>query len=123
MSRGGVMRVERVKEFIEKLAFYGADYAMLYTEDVYELEEYPHFGYARGRYTDSELMEIDAYASELGIEMIPCIQTLGHMEKYLSWKEAEPVKDTGSVLLVDAEETYKLIECMIKKMRKVFYVY
>ena len=79
MSRGGVMRVSAVKKYLNYMAALGMNMLMLYMEDVYELEGYPFFGYQRGRYTKAELREIDDYADELGIEVIPCIQTLGHM--------------------------------------------
>ncbi len=121
MSRGGVMRVEAVKEFINRLALYGANELLLYTEDTYTLEDYPHFGYLRGAYTDKELIEIDEYAASLDIEVVPCIQTLGHMEQYLSWGvETAKIRDTGGVLLCDSEDTYRFIEAEISKMRKVF---
>jgi len=120
MSRGGVMRPEKVKEFLVRLALYGADYMMLYTEDIFTLEDYPHFGYLRGAYTDDELSEIDKFAAELDIEIIPCIQTLGHLSQYLAWKESNPIRDTSSVLLADEEKTYIFIDRMIAKMRKVF---
>ena len=120
MSRGGVMRPEKVKEFLVKLALYGADYMMLYTEDVFTLEGYPHFGYLRGAYTDEELRDIDDFAAALDIEIIPCIQTLGHLSQYLAWDESYPIRDTASVLLADEEKTYKFIECVIAKMRSVF---
>lgn len=121
MSRGGVMRPEKVKEFILKLAFMGANQFMLYTEDIYTLEDYPHFGYLRGAYSDDELKDIDNYAAELGIEVIPCIQTLGHMAQYLTWSsEVKDIKDTDAVLLCDSNETYKFIEAEIVKMKKVF---
>lgn len=121
MSRGGVMRVEKVKEYISQLAMFGANELLLYTEDIYTLEDYPHFGYCRGVYTDNELREIDDYAYSLNVEIIPCIQTLGHMEQYLSWEvETNRITDTSKVLLCDNEETYTFIEAEIAKMRKVF---
>ena len=121
MSRGGVMRVSAVKEYINRLALYGANELLLYTEDTYSLEEYPHFGYLRGAYTDEELREIDAYAASLDMEVVPCIQTLGHMEQFLSWGgETAEIRDTSNVLLVDSEATYRFIEAEIAKMRKVF---
>lgn len=121
VSRNGVMRVEKVKEYITRLAMFGANELLLYTEDIYTLEEYPHFGYCRGAYTDEELREIDDYAFSLDVEIIPCIQTLGHMNQYLSWGlETQNIKDTAGVLLCDSEETYKFIDAEIAKMRKVF---
>ena len=119
-SRNGVMRVEKVKEFIDYMACLGMNMLMLYTEDTYELKEYPLFGYMRGRYSAEELKEIDDYAFGMGVELIPCIQTLGHMEQYLKWQAAAEVKDTKSVLLIDEPKTYELIECMIKTLRGIF---
>lgn len=115
------MRSEQVKEYITRLALCGANMLMLYTEDVYTLEEYPHFGYLRGAYTDEELLDIDAHAASLGVEVIPCIQTLGHMAQYLTWKEeTRGIKDTDSVMLCESEDTYRFIEAAVSKMSRIF---
>lgn len=119
-SRNAVMTVERLKEWLKGLSLLGYNMAMLYTEDTYELPDEPFFGYMRGAYTAAELKEMDSYAAKLGIEMIPCIQTLGHLEQILSWHAYGEVKDTGSVLLVDEEKTYKLIDKMVSHWGKVF---
>ncbi len=119
-SRNGVMKVEHFKEWLNQLALLGYNMAMLYTEDTYELEGEPYFGYHRGRYTADELREIDDYASQLGIEMIGCIQTLGHLEQILRWGVYGKVKDTSSVLLVGEEKTYELIEKMISHFADVY---
>lgn len=114
MSRNGVMKVSSVKRYLEYMSLMGFNCLMLYNEDVYEVEGYPFFGYMRGRYTKNEIKEIDDYAYALGIEVIPCIQTLGHMEQYLKWTEGSRVKDTPSVLLCENEQTYTFIEDLIK---------
>jgi hexosaminidase len=113
-SRNAVMTVEHLKGWLRKLSLLGYNMAMLYTEDTYQLPGEPYFGYQRGAYSAAELREIDAYASSLGIELIPCIQTLGHLAQILQWAAYEEVRDTGQVLLVDEEKTYILIEKMIK---------
>lgn len=119
-SRNAVMTVEHFKGWLRQLALLGYNMAMLYTEDTYELTGEPYFGYQRGRYTPEELKEIDEYASQLGIEMIGCIQTLGHLEQILRWSVYDDVKDTSSVLLVGEEKTYKLIEKMIANFASVY---
>ena len=37
------------------------------------------------RFSQAELRELNQYADALGIEMIPCIQTLGHLNRALHW--------------------------------------
>lgn len=112
-SRNAVPTVEGVKLLLNRMALMGFNMLMLYTEDTYTVPERPRFGYLRGRYTPDELREIDQYALALGIEIIPCIQTLGHMGRALRWPGLGDVSDTGDVLLVDSEDTYRLLEEMI----------
>ncbi len=119
-SRNAVMRVSKVKKYVEYMAALGFNALMLYTEDTYTMEKYPRFGYMRGRYTLAELQEIDDYANSFGIEVIPCIQTLGHMSQYLKYKEAMPIKDTEQCMLVGADATYEFIEEIFKTCRKAF---
>ncbi|MBP3359794.1 MAG: family 20 glycosylhydrolase [Clostridia bacterium] len=118
LSRGGVMRKDAVKRYIDRTAALGFNMLMLYTEDIYEMKEYPMFGYLRGRYSEADLKEMDDYAFEMGVELIPCIQTLGHLANYIKWGEAAEFAENSSVLLVDEEKTYKFIETEIKTMRK-----
>ncbi|NNM86955.1 MAG: family 20 glycosylhydrolase [Phycisphaerae bacterium] len=113
-SRNAVMTVTHFQGWLRQLALLGYNMAMLYTEDTYELPREPYFGYLRGRYTQEELRQIDEYAAALGIEMIGCIQTLGHMEQILRWRDYYTrVQDTRSVLLVDEPATYQLIDKMV----------
>ncbi len=120
LSRGGVMKVSSVKKYLNYMAAFGMNMLMLYTEDTYEVEGYPFFGYQRGRYTLKELREIDDYAYSLGIEVIPCIQTLGHMGQFLRYPTSGVYADTGRVLLIGSEKTYELIRDCIATCRKAF---
>ncbi|MBQ7387511.1 MAG: beta-N-acetylhexosaminidase [Clostridia bacterium] len=120
MSRNAVMKPDTVKLMLRKMALMGFNAFMLYTEDTYEIEGRPYFGYMRGRYTKDELRELDGYALSLGIELIPCIQTLGHLETHLRWRAATPYKDATSTLLVGADETYKLIDDMLDTVAECF---
>lgn len=120
MSRNAVMNVKTVKLMMRKMALMGMNAFMLYTEDTYELAERPYWGYMRGRYTEAELKELDAYALTLGIELIPCIQMLGHLSQALRWSATAPYRDTTDVLLVGAEETYRLIDEMFRTVSNIF---
>jgi len=120
MSRDAVMNVSTVKFMLRKMALMGLNTYMLYTEDTYEVEGRPYFGYMRGRYTADEIRELDAYAIKLGIELVPCVQMLGHLATHLRWTATAPYKDTANALLVGAEETYKFIDDMLKAIASCF---
>lgn len=57
-SRNAVMTVDIVKKFIDALSKMGYNMLMLYTEDTYEVDNQPWFGYLRGRYSKDEMKEI-----------------------------------------------------------------
>lgn len=114
-SRNAVLRVEHVKKWLRRMALCGYNALMLYTEDTYALPDEPLFGFMRGAYTREEIQEIDRYAATLGIELIGCIQTLGHLEQVLKWGHTYgPVRDTASVILAEETQTYALIEKMVR---------
>jgi len=118
-SRRAVPKKETVIRLLVRIAMMGMNTFMLYTEDVYELPDYKYFGYMRGRYSKAELKEIAAAAKALGIELIPCIQTLGHLKSALKWEFANDMKDDADVLLIDEEQTYTFVESMVQFWREV----
>ena len=120
VSRGAVIKVEAMKRILDFLAIMGYGSAMLYTEDTVELPSRPSFGYMRGRYTKDELVAIDDYAFEYGIEMIPCIECYGHMGKYLVWEEAFDIKDTDEVLLAREDKTFEFLDEWICRISSCF---
>ena len=79
-SRNGVLTTKTVEELIRLLALMGYTSLQLYTEDTYRIDGHPYFGYQRGAYSRDELMQMDKYAAMFGIELVPCIQTLAHLE-------------------------------------------
>ncbi|WP_195574485.1 beta-N-acetylhexosaminidase [Paenibacillus sp. 1001270B_150601_E10] len=113
MSRNAVLKLDTVKQIIRYMAAMGLNGLMLYTEDTYEVESRPYFGYMRGRYTQAELKALDDYAALFGIEIVPCIQTLAHLAQALKWSYANEIKDQEDILLIGEEKTYAFIEDMI----------
>ena len=114
MSRNAVMKVECVKRHIDQLAALGMNVLMLYTEDTFTVPEYPAFGYLRGAYTMEEMKEIDDYAAALGVEVVPCIQTLAHLTQFLQWSTTKDIIDTQDVILIDEPATYEFIDAEIR---------
>ena len=120
-SRDAVYRVNTLKRFIDIISKMGFNTLMLYTEDTYSLDNEPYFGYMRGRYSNSEIKELDDYAYSKNIELIPCIQTLAHLSSVCRWQEySNECVDGNDSLLVGANKTYELIEKMFKWANECF---
>ncbi len=119
-SRNAVPTLKTVFELLDYMALMGYGMAMLYTEDTVELKNRPYFGYMRGRYSLEDLKAVDDYAYEYGIEVIPCLECYGHMEKYLVWPEAAPIKDTERVLLAREDATFEFLEELISTVSGCF---
>ena len=112
-SRNAVMTVASVKKWIDITADLGYNTVMLYMEDTYEIKDEPYFGHYRGRYSAEELREIDDYAFEKGMEFIPCIQTLAHLNGIFHWNEYKSrIWDCTDILLAKEQGTYDLIDKM-----------
>ena len=115
-SRNAVPNLTALKRFIGILAGMGYDCAMLYTEDTYEIPTQPFFGYKRGKYTQAELRELDDYAASVGVELIPCIQTLAHVNALFRWAPYRRIRDCNDILLAGDERTYQLIDEMFASL-------
>ena len=120
LSRNSVYTTKTMKRFLCQLALMGFNTVYLYMEDTYELPGYPYFGYRRGRYSVAEQKELDDFADALGIELVPCIQTLAHLRTAIRWKYMEPMRDTVDNLMVGQDGTVSLVEAMIAHFSKTF---
>ena len=116
-SRNAVATKEMVKKLIRILALLGYTYLELYTEDTYEVDGEPYFGYQRGRYSKADIRELDDYAYSYGIELIPCIQTLAHLKTIFRWQCYSDIWDIDDTLLVGSDKTYSFIEKMFQSLR------
>lgn len=119
-SRNSVSNISSVKKMLRHMALMGYHSLQLYTEDTYEIEGEPFWGYFRGRYSAEELKELNEYGQILGIELVPCIQTLAHLNAIFQWKTYQEIRDTGDILLCGEDRTYELIEKMIKTCADTF---
>ena len=105
-SRNAVMTAESVKRWIDLTAKLGCNTLHLYMEDTYEVDGQPYFGHLRGRYSKAELKQIDAYAAAHGMQVIPCIQTLAHVNALFHWPVYREIRDAADILLTGDERTY-----------------
>ena len=120
-SRNAVMNPTALKRFVKVISALGYNTLMLYTEDTYEVDGEPYFGHQRGRYSKAELKEADAFCRENGIELIPCIQTLAHLNAMFKWvNRYGAINDTADILLADDDRTYELIDKIFATLSECF---
>lgn len=117
-SRNAVMTVDAVRRWIDLTARLGCNTLHLYMEDTYEVDGHPYFGHLRGRYSKAELKEIDAYAAAHNMQIIPCIQTLAHVNALFHWPVYREIHDAADILLTGDERTYALVDGMFRTLRE-----
>ena len=118
VSRNSVMKVDTLKWYLPLLKKMGYNCVFLYSEDTYHVDNEPYFGYMRGKYSEEDMREMDEFASSIGIEIVPCIQTLAHLNGTLRWRQI-PI-DTDDIMLTDDDRTYEMIDRMFASLSKNF---
>ena len=108
-----LMNIQSCKKMLIILAGMGFNMMMLYCEDCYTIDGEPYWGIMRPRYSKEDFRELDDFAYSLGIEMKPCIQTLGHLTQAIKTHPFKEIADTDSVLMVGCEKVYMLIDKLI----------
>ena len=119
ISRNSVLNEESLKYFIRQHALLGLSAVTFYMEDMFEIPDEPYFGYMRGRFTEEDLKRMDAYAAELGVEIVAELELLGHMAKFLRHYSNGYLRG-GSVneLLVGEQTTYDFIEKIVSTISR-----
>ncbi len=113
MSRNAVMRVETVERYLACAALMGYSTLYLYLEDTYEVPGQPYIGHGRGRYSQDELRRIDDIAHGFGVEVVPVIQTLGHLRQILKWPPFHGIGVAPEVIRIGDDGASDLIRAMI----------
>lgn len=120
VSRNAVLKVDTVKDMIRHMACLGYHTLQLYMEDTYEVEGEEYFGYMRGAYTAEEIKEIDAYCAIFGIELVPCIQTLAHLNQITRYERYDKIIDYENILFVGEDRTKELLRNIFSTVSKAF---
>lgn len=84
IARGGVPKVETFKDLIRWLFLLKYNKFFIYFEDLYPWRSYPDIGVLRGRLSEDEWRSIVEYGKLYGIDIVPSLELLGHMENILS---------------------------------------
>lgn len=119
-SRNAVPNKAFLRHWIDVLADCGYNELQLYTEDTFQVENEPYFGYLRGGFSVADIQEIDAYCKGKGIELVPCVEVLAHLDQIFRWSTYAKINDCGGVLLADEPRTYEFLDNIFASVSKAF---
>ncbi len=119
-SRNAVPKVSTIKDIIFLCGIMGYSYVGLYMEDTIEIQNEPYFGYMRGAYYKAEIQDMDEYASKLGIEIRPFVQTLAHYNQLAIYEEYQRHMDAEDILLVGDKRTEELLDHLLATISSEF---
>jgi len=122
ISRGQVCTVENAKRYIKLLSHYKMNFYCLYFEDMFAHPDHPLIGKDRGALTSDEIKEIDIYAREHFIELVPIFECLGHLDNILQHKKYQHLGEFPGAHSLDVSnpEIYPFLQDYISEMSKCF---
>ncbi len=84
VSRGKVPRRETLEGLVDLCATLRLNVLMLYVEHTFAFRTHPEIGEGVSPLDAETILGLDEYAADRGVELVPCLQSLGHMEHILS---------------------------------------
>ncbi len=94
-TRGRVMHMQNLKRFVDKLAFYRYNEFQIYIEHTYAFRDIKELWEDESYFTPDDILELDAYCADRGIELIPSLSCFGHLYKLLRLKRFEKFCEMG----------------------------
>ena len=86
-TRGRVPKLEWLKALADRMAYYKLNQLQLYVEHTYLFRDLTELWRDDTPLTAAEIMELDRYCAERGVELVPSLSSFGHLYKLLSTRE------------------------------------
>lgn len=84
VSRGKVPTAETLRALVDLLARMKLNVLLLYVEHTFRFRRHPEIGAGWSPLEAETLRSLDAYAAMRHVELVPCLQSLGHMSHVLT---------------------------------------
>jgi len=112
VSRGKVPTLTTLKEIVDFMVRFKLNLLMLYTEHTFRFRRHPLIGKSASPMSAAEIRELDAYAAERHVELVPTLQSLGHMHHLLKIRRYRHLAESDRRWSISPalEETYSLLE-------------
>lgn len=87
VTRGRIPTLNWLKTLADRLSYYKINQLQLYVEHTYLFRNISELWRDDTPLTAAEIIELDSYCAERGIQLVPSLATFGHMFKLLSSKK------------------------------------
>jgi hypothetical protein len=111
VSRGKVPTLATLRALVDLCVRLKLNVLMLYVEHTYRFRRHPEIGAGASPLDAASLRELDAHAAACFVELIPSLQSLGHMERILSIPRYAPLAETARRWTISPAEagSYELL--------------
>jgi hypothetical protein len=111
LSRGKVPTSESLKQVIDLCVRLKLNALMLYTEHTFRFRRHPEIGAGDSPLDAETMRELDAYAAERHVDLIPTLQSFGHMGQILKHATYAELDESDQGWTVSPAEpgTYQLL--------------
>ena len=86
-TRGRIPTMDWLKKLVDRMAYYKLNQLQLYIEHTYLFRGMTELWRDDTPLTAAEIMELDRYCLERGVELVPSLSSFGHLYKLLSTRE------------------------------------
>ena len=122
-ARNAVPTIDFLKEYLLDAVLMGYNYLGLYLEDLLNVPEERFFGWKRGKYSQTEIKSLIDYADIFGVEIVPYMQTLAHLDAMFRcqfWDDLDKIHDFKDALLIGEERTYQFLDALLRSVANTF---
>ncbi len=111
VSRGKVPTPETLRGLVDLCVRLKLNALMLYVEHTFRFRRHPEIGAGASPLEAATLRDLDAYAAARHVELIPSLQSLGHMDHILTIPRYEHLAETGRLWTLSPAEpgSYELL--------------
>ncbi len=112
VCRGKVPTLETLKELVEKLSFFKINQFQMHQEHNFFFPRHPDIGATTDRLTNEEMLALDAHCRRHHVELVPNLQSFGHMMNILSLPAYRHLAETELCwsLAPTVEEGYRFLD-------------
>lgn len=111
VCRAKVPTLATLLELVEKLSFFKINQFQMHNEQAFYFPHHPDIGANGARLTNEEILELDAHCRRHHIELVPNLQSFGHMQNILSLPQYRHLAETEMCWsIAPTEEGYRFLD-------------